>query len=195
MKNKGFTLVELLVVISISGVVMVILSQIFFSSLRGNNKAQVLAIIKQNGQNVIDTFDKNIRNADNVVCVSNTGRTLVIVKNGTYTRYSFIYGNQTSNGDIWQDNPTPELSEKNPNDFVNRVCGIDMDKQPADSSHIIDNLASGVFVTSGNFTRDLAVGFKEIVNITFELQPSIESAKKILGIIDPVKFDTSVGLR
>ena len=204
MKKKGFTLVELLVVVAVAGVIMTILAQIFFSSLRGNNKAQVIAMIKQNGQSVLDNLDKNIRNADHIVCVSSTGRTLVIVKDGVYTRYGFIYGAATtdppSNGDIWRDNPIPDgtETEQNPNNFINRVCGFDpisINAEAPGASHILDTSAAGVFVFSGTFSRDQVAGFKEVVKINFSLQPSIESAKKILGSIDPVPFNTSVGLR
>ena len=46
---KGFTLIEMIVVVAVLIIMGAILSQIFSNTLRGSNKAQVLSSIKQNG--------------------------------------------------------------------------------------------------------------------------------------------------
>src|SRR5258708_9441813 len=125
--KKGFTLVELLVVIAILSILGVMILTIFTRSLRGNNKSQVIATIKQNGQSVLENIDKTIRNSDNVVCISIDLNTLVIVKDGTYTRYRFVPSSPSINGLIQQDTPIKQLdrlTSKEETDpvFVNRVC-------------------------------------------------------------------------
>ena len=84
MIKKGFTLVEILVVIAILSVLGVLILTIFTRTLRGSNKSQIIGKIKQNGQSVLEQMDKTVRNSDKVVCVISSN--LVVVKNGIYTR-------------------------------------------------------------------------------------------------------------
>lgn len=59
----GFTLVELLVVMGILGVIVGSTLLFLTSILRGSNQASVVSEIKQNGQVVLDTIDRQIRNS------------------------------------------------------------------------------------------------------------------------------------
>lgn len=199
-RSAGFTLVEILVVIAVTSVLLLILTQIFFSSLRGNNKAQVLGLIKQNGQGVLDSLDKSIRSADGIVCPAVTtgttsadSSTLVIIKNGIFTRYRF------TGGGLDQDTPVQDLqnpNQKNINDFIKlNLCNEQDPLQVPTLSTITDNNTMGVLVTDGVFTRDQSKGFKDVVTIDFKLSPGTELAKKTFGQIDPVSFKTSVELR
>ncbi len=88
--RRGFTMVEVLVVMSVLSVVGVFILSIFTNSLRGNNRTQIVELIKQNGQAILETMDKTIRNSDRVVCISNSNQTITIIKNGVYTKFSFI---------------------------------------------------------------------------------------------------------
>lgn len=97
MKN-AFTLIELLVVIAVLAFLGAIILVVFTNSLRGNNKAQIIALIKQNGQASLETMDKTIRNADRVVCPTFASptdttvysNTIVTVNQGTYTMYRAV---------------------------------------------------------------------------------------------------------
>lgn len=151
--RKGFTLVELLVVIAVLSLLGVLVLTIFTSSLRGSNKSQILLAIKQNGQSVLETMDKTIRNADNVVCpsiippaTSAPSNNLVVVTKGIYTRYRMVSPrisgaprnecmaptdtdlSKPTNGCVVQDNPVKQTdpdTQKEETDpkFVLRVCG------------------------------------------------------------------------
>lgn len=57
----GFTLVELLAVISITGVVGTIMFGILFATLQGANKSESLSAIQQNGNFVITQMSRMIR--------------------------------------------------------------------------------------------------------------------------------------
>lgn len=199
LNSSAFTLVEILVVIAVVSIVGTILAAIFINTLRGGNKSQILALIKQNGQAVLENMDKTIRGADNVVCSSSTGNTLVVVKNGCYTRYRF------KDSQIWQDNPQPDSSTScitnppspTPKDiktFTNDVC---TDSDPMNSPNILTDInpQSGVSVSAGLFTRSAQPGLKDSITVTFTLDHGISAPASVAGQIDPVVFTTTIGLR
>lgn len=207
--KKGFTLVEVLVVISVLSLVGVLVLTIFTRSLQGNNKSQILSAIKQNGQSVLENIDKTIRDSDIVVCPvinpPDTGASsanLVVRSGGVYTRYRFIDPspaiNPTMNGLIQQDNPTKQnvqdsdpLREETDPEFVNRICTlVDPMSQTATNILTDTDTQSGVSVESGLFTRSRSAGFKDQVIIKFNLKPGISAPQ-----IDAVSFQTTIQLR
>ena len=112
MTQKGFTMVEILVTMAILSIFGLLILLIFTSSLRGSNKSQILTIIKENGQSVLETIDKTIRSSDNLVCISDNDTTLIVVKNGIYTRYRFVLETVSTNGFIEQDNPAKQFNQE-----------------------------------------------------------------------------------
>lgn len=189
--NRGFTLVEILVVMAIMAIVGTIMVGIFSNTLRGSSKSQILAAIKQNGQAVLDNMDKVIRDADGVVCASSD--TLAIVKNGRYTRFRFILSNVqalTPNGFIQQDSPAPGSDI---NSFLNTVC---TDISLAGAIFLTDtNPQSGVSVTSGSFSRNQQPGYKDSVTVSFTLGPGTGIPPGLADQIDDVIFRTTIQLR
>lgn len=193
--KKGFTLVEVLVSIAVIAIIGTILTAIFSNTLRGSNKSQILAVIKQNGQAVLENMDKTIRNADYIICVSSSN--LVIVKDGIYIRYRFEY--RFEGGVIAQDQPVkqpiPETGEDETDAvFISRVCGIG---DPMTEERVLtdDNPQTGVSVEDGSFTRDTSAGFKDQLTIKFILKPGIKAPQAVSSQIDPVTFQTTVQLR
>ena len=65
-KQKGFTLVELLVAIGILGVVGGIATIILFTTLRSASKSDIMREVKQNGDYAISVMERMIRNATGV---------------------------------------------------------------------------------------------------------------------------------
>lgn len=210
-KEKAFTIVEILVVIAIVAIVGTIMVASFTNTLRGSNKSQILAVIKQNGQAVLENVDKTIRAADDVVCVTPSHKTLVVVKDGLHTRYRFIPPNNmdsvlgncgsllgTANGCIQQDNPIQ---------FKNSLCSDDSDPLIAPITLTDTSPQSGVSVdcvTSGGipnctsnpvFDRSILAGSKDVVDVRFALNPGVNAPAAITGQIDPVTFQTTVQLR
>src|SRR3981081_1899914 len=59
--QKGFTLIEMLTVISIFGVVSAIIISILFVGLRGARKSELLNIIRQNGNIAVSQVQRNVR--------------------------------------------------------------------------------------------------------------------------------------
>ena len=204
-KKKGFTLVEMLVVISVLSVIGVLILIIFQRTLRGANKSQILSSIKQNGQAVLEMMDKTIRNAENVVCpaipsgstlASSTG--LVIERAGQYTRYRFVAATTSVNGQIKQDGPTKQKvgdRDETDTEFINRICNI---ADPLSSQALIltdTNLQTGVSLENGSFIRNRQFGFRDVVSIQFDLRPGQGAPQAVAGQIDPVTFQTTVQLR
>lgn len=211
--KKGFTLVEMLVVISVLSVVGVIILTIFTRTLKGNNKAQILAAIKQNGQAVLENMDKTIRGADNAVCIgkyqSTYDNTIVVVQNGSmYTRYRFIAPTGSTNGLIQQDNPVqPDSGNKsNSNTFTSVICADPMGTDtPGNLINTLTdtNLQSGVSVecigsdcnTNPIFKKNPSSGFKDTITIKFQLTHALNAPPAVAGQIDPANFETTVQLR
>ncbi len=189
--KKGFTLAEVLVVIGVLSVVGIIVLTIFTRTLRGNNKSQILTAIKENGQSVLENLDKSVRNADNIVCAA--GFTMVIFKDGAYTRYRFVSSSAFSNGSIQQDIASPSAEESDPRLFVNRVCNP---ADPMNGTSLTDtNPQTGVSLSSGSFTLNKGVGYKDTVTINFVLKPGFGAFQAVAGQIDPITFQTTTQLR
>ncbi len=62
-KPKGFTLIELMVVMAVTIFVGGIIGSILFSSLRGTNKSNALTTVRQNGNFALIQMTKMIRDA------------------------------------------------------------------------------------------------------------------------------------
>lgn len=63
---RGFTLIELLVVITILAIAASTALLVFSSVLKGSNQARVTQEVKQNGQAVLDSVEKDIRSSSDV---------------------------------------------------------------------------------------------------------------------------------
>lgn len=201
--EKGFTLAEILVVIAIVAIVGTILVLIFTNTLRGSNKSQILSAMKQNGQAVLDSMGRIIRSADNVVCpTSGSSNTIVIVKNGTYSRYRIVPGNTAglapgsapsvciglgTNGCIILDNPTPQSLETTP-----QLCA---DPMPFAQILTDTNSLAGVSIESGSFYVSKPAGFKAIVTVNFVLKPGVGVPQITASQIDSVTYQTTIELR
>ena len=64
--QKGFTLVELITVTSITGLLLVLVSSIFVQIIQSNTRATVANDIREQGQFIIENVVRAIRNAETV---------------------------------------------------------------------------------------------------------------------------------
>lgn len=64
----GFTLIEILVVVTIIGLLSLFFTNIFFSTLKGGSKSALLTEVKQDGDYAIRTMEIMIRNASSLNC-------------------------------------------------------------------------------------------------------------------------------
>lgn len=65
-QNLGFTLVELLVVISLLGIIGAVTTQVFILGFRSQAKSEILKEVKQNGDYAISVMENMIRNASDI---------------------------------------------------------------------------------------------------------------------------------
>ncbi len=183
-------------------VVGILILTIFTRTLKGTNKSQILAAIKQNGQSVLEKMDKTIRNSDNVACISLDNKNIVVVKGGIYTRYTFIGSSSSANGFIRQDTPVKDTDpatgqEETSAVFINRVCtSNDSVVNPIGPLILTDtNPQTGVSIADGSFTRDSQAGFRDNIKITFSLDNGVRALPTLANEIDKVTFETTIQLR
>lgn len=113
MKNKGFTLIELVVAVAVTSILGVILTNLLTQTLRGQVKVRIIDQVKQNGQVSLDKISNEVRQAQKVVCIGTNQEnqpppqpndTIVLFKNGSYIRFRFYpqvdSGTDISNGVI-----------------------------------------------------------------------------------------------
>ena len=89
--EKGFTLVELLVTISIVAMVGVVASSTLFSLFRGASKSEILKEVKQNGETALSVMEQKVRNATSVLCTSLGGSQYFMTitnQDGTTTQFA-----------------------------------------------------------------------------------------------------------
>lgn len=209
--DHGFTLIEMLVVMAITAVVGTLLVVIFSNTLRGSNKSQMLAVIKQNGQAVLEGMDKTIRNADKLVCPlpSSADPTRLVPDSNTvmtkqdkiYTRYRVVRFDDASgtappsclgvnaNGCIIVDYPAPVAGSD-----LQALCNT---SELMSSAEILTdtNTQTGVAVESGKFSISKPPGSHAAVTIDFKLKPGAGLPTEIRNQIEAVTFHTTVQIR
>ena len=83
--TKGFTVLEMVVSIAIVSLVVVVLSQVFFVTLRTNAKTEISKDMKQNGELALESMVRMIQRAKNITspCISTgtTSQSISIVNN------------------------------------------------------------------------------------------------------------------
>lgn len=81
--KKGFTLIEMLVVVAIFGGVFLIISQILFSTFRGASKSEVTASAKREGEKVLGTMERSLHNARSVSLCPNSSSVVYSDQDGS----------------------------------------------------------------------------------------------------------------
>ena len=66
-KQKGFTIIEIVVVVGILGVIAAIGTNMFFTVIRGSNKSKNLTTVKQNGEYALSVMERMIRNSSTII--------------------------------------------------------------------------------------------------------------------------------
>ena len=89
--EQGFTLVETMVVVALLGIVGIMAVNVFFTSLRGSAKAEILKEVKQNGDFAISAMGGMIRNARDITSqCDNSPQPSLIVVNPDYSETTFL---------------------------------------------------------------------------------------------------------
>lgn len=65
--KKGFSLIEILIVLSVFVLLVFISNQIFFSTLRGTSKTQAITAVKQNGNYAVSIIQRSLYSSRGLV--------------------------------------------------------------------------------------------------------------------------------
>jgi len=90
-KQKGFTIIEIVVVIGILGIIAVIGTNMFFTVMRSSTKSKNLMTVKQNGEYALSVMERMIRNSSVVdICESGMTKIKIMDSNKEETEFAFI---------------------------------------------------------------------------------------------------------
>ena len=209
-QSLGFTLVELIIVMGVTTLLGLIMTDVLVQTLRGENKAKVVSTVKQNGQVVLENLVNQIRQAEEVVCVGDTianpvTDTVVIFKQGSYIRYRFVspqpVSTPTSNGYLMYDTFTaddfPDISQARCNDvslIASRIAYI----TDIDITRGISIFVSGDNGFTDNiFRRTVVPGYNDAIDIKFRASAGVGagSAYEVTLKEGGILFNTTVGVR
>lgn len=223
-KQKGFTLLEVLVVVTLFGVIGYIMAGTLERSINGGTKTALIGDVKQVGQSALDNMSPQIHNADEIICttpgvptyppVKTTGIIIALKakvhfqNSGSYfTRFYFDTSNNPNdktNQEIVQDFPlyNPSLGD------LAQLC--DTSKYPITDPplpnpppSLTDNKQALLVVNNPPTTDPLFTytpgtgGVKDTVTISFSLKPALVSTNfaDTLGNNNSIPFSTTVEVR
>lgn len=93
-RNRGFTLIEILIVIALMAVLTGVGADLFINSLKAYQKSQIMNQLSQNGNYVMSTILNTARNADEIL-VNDTHSVLTITDEGVDTVFTIKAGVQS----------------------------------------------------------------------------------------------------
>lgn len=89
MKNKGISLLEILVVITVFSILAILATIAILSTLRGSRKSEALIRVRENVDYSLAVMERNIRNAESFVnCGSETKAISYLDENGRSSSFS-----------------------------------------------------------------------------------------------------------
>lgn len=87
--RQGFTLLELLMFVSLVGLILVGITQVLGSTLAGSGKSQAMQKVKQNGQFALSTISRLLRQANDVTFCAGSQLDFTILENVSISTYRF----------------------------------------------------------------------------------------------------------
>lgn len=186
--KSGFTLVELLVVIGVLSVVTGTALLFLTSILRGSNQAGIVAEVKQNGQIVLDSIDRQIRNAQSareLTSIDGSVSTIELTLPGTSRIYLVCYDQDV-------------VSSPKKNGWI----GIDKEPAPVVSSDFLSitnkDTASGISIDcnsdSFNVLGNPADPYPQVVQVSFIAKQGVEAPGRI-DFNASAAYKTTISLR
>ena len=88
-KNKGISLLEILVVIAVFSILAILTTMAILSTLRGTRKSEALIRVRENVDYSLAIIERNIRNAESFInCGSETNAISYLNENGISSSFS-----------------------------------------------------------------------------------------------------------
>lgn len=175
-KAKGFTLVELLVVLGLLSITVGATLLFLTSTLKGSNSAAITAEVKQNGQAVLDSLERQIRGATNASKIDDNQ--IVLTRSDTSSLYIKCFPSQSGVSNGWIGTSTSSNGTFTP--LTNKddvVSGIS-----------VDNCLFNVTSSSGGGSSPA------VVSLQFTLSQGVNAPSRA-DFIASAKFQTTISLR
>ena len=96
-QNKGFTLIELMVVVTLISIMGIMTTQILIINIRSQKKSEIIKEVKQNGDFALSVMENMVRNANDIVtasCNTNTNQFAILNQDGFSTTFDCSDGLQ-----------------------------------------------------------------------------------------------------
>lgn len=202
-KKTGFSLIEVLVTITILTIVGVAISTIVTRSFQSNTKTELIGNVKQNGQGVLAIMEKDIRESDTVVCPlsgTSTVITLLTKTDGKYIRFTMETEGGSNNGAIYREEFIFQVLPTTADQLCN-LSSVALNYQGTQIS-LIDSISKSAIslknISGTGFTVVKNPGFKDTVKVQFDLGPKVGSPTNFedsLGGSNSINFQTTVQIR
>lgn len=191
-KQRGFSIIEVLLAIGILSVVGVIASNLLARTYKTSSDADFLSKLKQNGTVASDILSESIRMADSVVCYEDSNpvkRIVVQTLNGKYLLFRFVDPKENSGKKLIQNGYIAKQEDLDP-DNLEIFCSSEPNL--TEEAPITDNgNDTGVSISNGSFTRLSGSVGKDTVSIKFDVGPPVGQA----GTAGIVNIQTTVQVR
>lgn len=192
--NRGFTIIELLIVMLILVIVGGLMTSIFVVSLRSTNKSNNLATVRQNGNGAIEQMSRKLRYATKIVGLGNTLPVTTLDSNpglcsdGSVDLDPSQYYKMIS---FETENPDPNIDTPILNTFS---CNDSDGTIDIDTDAITDKLHTSVQNCSFSCIQQPS---GSTVNIYFKMSDKNGGTSTEINenVVTPITFSTSVTLR
>lgn len=116
----GFSLIELLVVITLIGIIGVITTQVFILGFRSQGKSEITKEVKQNGDYTLSVIESMVRNAVNIQagCNQSVAQLPITNPDGYTTTFFCSEGDKIASISSGFPDPTPSVSQALTNNKV-----------------------------------------------------------------------------
>lgn len=187
---KGFTLIEILVVVALLSTVGLITAVILYSSLRGGEKTKLILSAKENGNYAVSIFSREARYANYFYGLSPDGATSSYSVDACSSAVSYPYAKIVNSA----------------NEELVFACvgnGITLTRD-GKTENLINTTQVGVVPSSCGFTcksattvgsYTLGLSFQLIDRFSVTPSASVENVVFEKRLVSPIRFETSVTLR
>lgn len=171
--QKGFSLLEAIVAISVIGVMGFVVAAVITRSFKASDKTQLLGLVKQNGQNALNILESSIRNSQEVACISTSNDVITVLKKEG-KKDNILLRFSLANDAIRQDEP--DITEITIPDFKKEdLCNLAHLPLKNDVYLTDNNASTGVKVENLKFTTDSS-GNNKSITIYFTIKPQVSGA-------------------
>lgn len=170
-KVNGFTLIEVMISITIIGVIGIISAAIFTQTLKTSTQTEALSNLKQNGEQAVNVMDEVIRNAQAVVCYgpsSGTTKDTLVIRTieGKYIKFRFS-SPVSSGATITQNGYIARQDDLNPT-LLSTFCTA-APNTSLEAALTNKDISSGVSISDGKF-EPISNGLgKDTIKISFNV--------------------------